>query len=145
MNSAELASSLRLTISSLHKGLRKQMSPVHTYSMTEIETIGLLFHNPTLLPTELATLTRITTQSMSQILTKLEQQEVIKRTPSKDDKRKVYISLTASGKKLVEKTKYERDEWLKRNIEQMLTDKEKELLVKALPVLRKLIEPLNNF
>ncbi|MDB5271979.1 MAG: regulatory protein MarR [Chitinophagaceae bacterium] len=140
MDSAELSSSLRSVIAALHKGLRKQTSAAGAYSMTELETIGHLFRNPTLLPTELAALTRITTQSMSQILSKMEAQRVIKRTPSKEDKRKVGISLTAVGKKLVEKNLYEKDEWLKNEIERTLTDKEKELLAKVLPVLNKLIE-----
>ncbi len=138
METKELASSLRLAISSLHKGLRKQTQVANTYSMTEIETIGHLMHNGALLPTELALLTRITTQSMSQILKKLEAEGIIKRTPSKEDKRKAYISLTSSGKKTVEKTRYEKDEWLKASIEKSLSMKEKELLIKALPVLIKL-------
>jgi DNA-binding MarR family transcriptional regulator len=140
MNSTELSSSLRSVIGSLHKGLRKQMSSVNTYSMTEMETIGHLFRTPSLLPTELAALTRITTQSMSQILTKMEKDNVIKRTPSKDDKRKVCISLTSVGKKMVDKAKYEKDEWLKGVIEKTLTDKEIDILIKALPVLNKLLE-----
>jgi DNA-binding MarR family transcriptional regulator len=77
---------------------------------------------------------------MSQILNKLEEQAIIKKTPSKEDKRKVCISLTSSGKKMVEKTRYDRDEWMKAAIEKSLTDKEKELLIKALPVLNKLVE-----
>jgi DNA-binding MarR family transcriptional regulator len=140
MDSAELSSSLRSVISSLHKALRKQVSSVSAYSMTEMETIGHLFRTPSLLPTELAALTRITTQSMSQILSKMEKDNVIKRTPSKDDKRKVCISLTSFGKKLVDKAKYEKDEWLKGAIEKSLTDKEIELLTKALPILNKLLE-----
>lgn len=112
----------------------------NTYSMTELETIGHLFRHSSLLPTELATLTRIKAQSMSQILNKMEEQGIIKRTPSKVDKRKVSVSLTALGKKMVENTRYERDEWLKDIIEGSLTDKEKELLVKALPVLNKLVQ-----
>ena len=140
MDATELSASLRAVIASLHKGLRKQTSSAHTYSMTELETIGHLFRSSSLLPTELPALTRITTQSMSQILSKLEAQRVIKRTPSKDDKRKVCISLTASGKKLVEKTQYEKDAWLKGVIETALTDKERELLEKALPVLNKLTD-----
>lgn len=140
MDSIELSSSLRAVIATLHKGLRKQTSAVHAYSMTELETIGHLFRAGSLLPTELAALTRITTQSMSQILSKMEAQEIIKRTPSKEDKRKVYISLTAAGKKMVQKNQYEKDVWLKRVIEESLTDKEQELLAKALPVLNKLIE-----
>jgi DNA-binding MarR family transcriptional regulator len=138
MEAKELASSLRLAISALHKGLRKQTQAASTYSMTEIETIGHLMHNGSLLPTELASLTRIKTQSMSQILKKMEAQDIIKRTPSKEDKRKVYISLTASGKKKVEETRYEKDEWLTTIIEKSLSANEKELLVKALSVLNKL-------
>ena len=140
MDSTELSSSLRAVIASLHKGLRKQTSAVSAYSMTELETIGHLFRSTSLLPTELAALTRVTTQSMSQILSKMEEQEIIKRTPSKDDKRKVYISLTATGKKLVQKNQYEKDVWLKSVIEESLTEKEQELLAKVLPLLNKLIE-----
>jgi DNA-binding MarR family transcriptional regulator len=139
MHTEELASSLRFAVSNLHKVLRKQSDSVKDYSMTEIETIAHLSRS-SLLPTGLAALTRITTQSMSQILKKLEGQGVIKRTLSKEDKRKVYISLTATGKKLVEKTRYDKDKWLKNAIEKGLTIKEKDLLIKALPVLNKLIE-----
>jgi DNA-binding MarR family transcriptional regulator len=140
MDTTELSSLLRGIISALHKGLRKQTSAVSTYSMTEVDTIGHLFRFTSLLPTELAALTKIKTQSMSHILNKMEQQGVIKRTPSRQDKRKVLISLTSFGKKIVEKTKYEKDEWLRGIIEKSLTDKEKELLMRALPVLNKLSE-----
>jgi len=108
--------------------------------MTELETIRYLIREDKLLPTELAALTKIKTQSMSQILKKLEEQGIIKRTPSTDDKRKVYISLSSAGKKIIEKARYEKDEWLRGVIKHLLTDKEKELLVKALPVLQKIAE-----
>lgn len=140
MDTGELSSSLRTAISTLHKGLRKQMHEVNSYSMTELETIALLARNPALLPTELAALTRVKTQSMSQILKKIEEKRVIKRTPSEEDKRKVYISLTPYGKKMVEKAKYDRDAWLKERIEKQLTEKEREALIRALPVLSKLAE-----
>jgi len=140
MNITELSTNLRSAISGVHKGLRKQMYSVNSYSMTEMETIGLLTRNDFLLPTKLAALTRVRTQSMSQILKKLEEQGVITRTPSKEDKRKVYISITSLGKKMVEKMRYDRDEVLRSVIERTLTDKEKEVLAKAIPVLNKLME-----
>jgi DNA-binding MarR family transcriptional regulator len=139
MDTSELASSLRSVVSNLHKGLRKQADSAMEYSMTEVEIIGHLFRSSSLLPTELATLTRVKTQSMSQMLKKLEDKELIKRTPSKEDKRKVYISLSPHGKKMVEKVRYNKDEWLKGAIEKFLTNKEKDLLIKVLPVLNKLI------
>ena len=140
MNSSELSSSLRAVVSALHKGLRKQLYSVDTYSMTELETIRHLIKNTSLLPSELAAMTRIKTQSMSQILNKLEKQDVIKRTTSTEDKRKVYISLTDSGVKFVEQVRYYRDEWLKELIEESLTEDEKKILAEALPVLHKLIK-----
>ena len=140
MDTTELSRSLRSVISALHKGLRRQMGSATQYSMTEVETVGLLNRNTYLLPSELAALTRIKTQSMSQILKKMEEQQIIVRTPSSDDKRKVFISLTPIGKQIVEKTRYERDEWLKDTIEKSLTESERELIATALPVLRKLTE-----
>jgi len=138
MDTLVLSSTLRSLISAIHKGLRKQVYSTKTYSMTEMDTIGYLFRSPRLLPSELAALTKIKTQSMSQILKKMENQGLIARTTSTKDKRKVYISLTSSGKKMVVNYKYEKDEWLKSVIEESLTDKEKEILEKALPVLKKL-------
>ncbi|ADQ79175.1 regulatory protein MarR [Paludibacter propionicigenes WB4] len=140
MNTKELSTSLRTVISSLHKGLRKQLYSANAYSMTEIDTIRHLYHSTSLLPSELAALTRIKTQSMSQILNKIEKQGVILRTPSETDKRKVYISLSPFGQEMVKKIKYDKDEWLQTAIEKTLTAEEKELLEKALPVLHKLIE-----
>jgi len=140
MDIIELSSLLRESVSGLHKRLRKQMNSVNVYSMTEIETIAHLARNTSLLPTELASLTRITTQSMSQILKKFEESGIVARTPSKEDKRKVYISITTAGKRIVEQARYDKDEWLKKAIEQSLTEKEKKLLVKVLPLLNKLME-----
>ncbi len=140
MNSTELASSLRTVVSALIKGLRKQMYSADSYSMTEFETLKHLAKNASLLPSELAALTRIKAQSMSQILNKLEKQNMIKRTASTEDKRKTSISLTDSGLKFIEKSRYDRDEWLKGLIERNLTEEDKMLLMKALPVLLKLIE-----
>jgi DNA-binding MarR family transcriptional regulator len=138
MDPAQLASDLRSMVSKLHKGLRKQISAADGYSMTEFETIGYLFRSGASLPSELAAYARITTQSMSQILARLESRGIVKRRPSKEDKRKVFVTLTAPGKKMVEKTRYDRDEWLKGLIETSLTAKEKELLKKTLAVLNKL-------
>ena len=54
----------------------------------------------------------------------------------------MYISLTSFGKKIVEKAKYDRDEWLKGAIEKSLTKNEKDMLVRLLPVLTKLAESI---
>jgi DNA-binding MarR family transcriptional regulator len=140
MNTENLSSELRNSVSRLYKRLRKQMHSAEVLSMTEIETLGLLYLRGALLPSELASLTKIKMQSMSQILKKMEQHEVIARTPSETDGRKVYIALTATGRTMIEQTRYERDEWLNNVVKQALTDKERKLLREALPVLNKIAE-----
>lgn len=135
-----LASSLRSTVSALRKRLRKQVYSADTYSITEITTIGLLYREGPLLPSELAAMTKVRPQSMSQILNKIEKRGIIKKTPSETDGRKMYVSLTVAGKKIVEQTRYERDEWLANTIAATLTDEEKNILEEAISILNKLTE-----
>jgi DNA-binding MarR family transcriptional regulator len=116
------------------------MHSAEVLSMTEIETLGLLYLRGALLPSELASLTKIKMQSMSQILKKMERHEVITRSPSETDGRKVYIALTPTGRTMIEQTRYERDEWLNNVVKQALTDKERKLLREALPILNKIAE-----
>lgn len=138
MPQTRLSSSLRMAVGALHKVLRRQTSHISSYSMTELETISLIARNSSILASELAVRTRITTQSMSQILKKLETQGLIERTGSPDDGRKMHISLTPDGEKLVKQNRYERDAFLQKRIETMLTDKEVALLEKVVPILDKL-------
>jgi DNA-binding MarR family transcriptional regulator len=140
MHINELSSSLRFVASALHKRLRKQAASTDIYSMTEMETIGHLIRATSLMPTELAALTRVKTQSMSQILKKMEQHGIIERTPSESDKRKVYISLSAEGLEMIRKMGNERNEWMKRAIETELTEAEIATLAAALPLLMKLAD-----
>jgi len=140
MNLKNLSSTLRIAVSGLHKTLRRQNYPSQMYSMTEMETIGHLTRNDKLLPSELASLTRVKTQSMSQIIKKMEDLGVALRTPSTEDKRKVYISLTESGRKIVEKIIDERDKWLMSAIQEKLTADEQKQLVSLIPLLNKLLE-----
>jgi DNA-binding MarR family transcriptional regulator len=81
---------------------------------------------------------KVTAQSMSQIINKLLEHGFIKKTPSKTDKRKVIITITATGGKIVEKRRLEKQEWLAQSILEKTTQKEKELLVNAIKVLAKL-------
>jgi Transcriptional regulators len=138
MPQTELTSSLRMAVAALHKALRRKTSHISSYSMTELETISLINRNKSILASELAMRTRITTQSMSQILKKLESQGLIERKESANDKRKMHISITPAGEKLVKQNRYERDLHLQKRIEKLLTEKEVALLEKVVPVLNKL-------
>lgn len=133
-------SELRASISLLFKKLRNRMSVTHTYSMTEILIFSSLSRNPGQLPSELATQVKVTPQTMSQLLKRMQKEGLIFKEAAPDDGRKTLISLTEKGFEWVEKARYERDEWLKQAINDRLTPEEKTTLKTIIPILKKLIE-----
>ena len=75
---------------------------------------------------------------MSEIISRLQERDMVEKTPSLTDKRKTMISLTEHGKQFVTQTRYERDEWLNGAIEKLLSTKEKEVLKEAAAIMDKL-------
>lgn len=134
-NNLQLASDFRTVISRLVKKLRSKPSAGNRLSLTERSVLSLLDEHKELLPSELAGMEKITSQSMSGILNNLSVLKYIRRKNSPDDKRKVLISLTKEGQNILYKRRHERDEWLSIAISQTLTAREQETL-------RKMIEPL---
>jgi len=136
----QLASELRSTITRLTKKLRKQSATGEKLSLTERSTIAALDLHKELLPSELAAMEHITTQSMSQVLNNLSELGYITRTASETDKRKVIISLSPEGKSFLYQMRNERDEWLNKALTEVLTEAEQEHLQKALAALQKLVD-----
>jgi DNA-binding MarR family transcriptional regulator len=136
----EIAANLRVVISRLVKILRSEIQNDELLSLTERSTLALVYQSTEILPSELAAKEKVTSQSMSQIINKLLEHGYIKKTPSKKDKRKVIITITAAGKKSIEKKRQEKQEWLAQSIFEKTTQKEKEILVKAIKVLTKLVD-----
>jgi len=136
----EIAASLRTVIHRLVKVLRKQTHNQEMLSLTERSTLGLLYQQGELLPSELAQLEKVTTQSMSQVINHLFKRDLIRKTPSVDDKRKVKLSLTPAGKHYIEQLRQEKQEWLARVLHEKISGKEKETLREAMKILTKLIE-----
>ncbi len=108
----QFSSELRTVVTRLIKKLRRQSVTGQQLSLTERSTLSLLLQHGSLLPSELASMEKITNQSMSQILSHLLEIGLIFRTNSETDKRKVMISLTENGKQTMLKVRGERDEWL---------------------------------
>lgn len=139
-NTRQLAAQLRETTTRLVKKLRKQSSTGEKLSLTERSTIALLDQHGWLLPSELASMEKITTQSMSQILNHLFELGYINREPSQTDKRKVIISLSDAGREVLYRVRNEREEWLYTAISDLCTPEERASLNNALSLLKKIIE-----
>jgi DNA-binding MarR family transcriptional regulator len=142
----EIAASLRTVIHRLVKVLRKQAHRnQQMLSLTERSCLSLLYQQEEMLPSELAQMEKVTTQSMSQIINHLFKLGLIVKTPSREDKRKVKLSLTPAGKHYIEQLRQEKQEWLARTLHEKTTEKEKDILKEAMNILAKLIdEPEQN-
>ncbi|HVW59191.1 MAG TPA: MarR family transcriptional regulator [Puia sp.] len=136
----EIAAGLRTVIHRLVKVLRKHTRNDEMLSLTERSTLGLLYQHGKLLPTELAQMEKVTAQSMSQVIANLSKIAYVDKTPGVDDKRKVYLSLTAAGKEYIERHRQEKQEWLARTLHEKLSAREKEVLSEAMTILTKLID-----
>jgi DNA-binding MarR family transcriptional regulator len=136
----ELATSLRTVIGRLIKVLRKQTRNDELLSITERSTLALLDQHAGLLPTELAAMEKVTTQSMSQVINHLFELGYVHRTPSHDDGRKVVLSITGPGRQYLEKARQEKQEWLARTVHGKISPKEKEVLKEAMIILTKLMD-----
>jgi DNA-binding MarR family transcriptional regulator len=136
----ELASELRTLFTRLIKKLRKESVTGQHLSLTERSTMSLLYQQKQLLPSELAASEKITNQSMSQILNHLLGLGYITRTASETDKRKVLISLTGLGEKILLQVRAERDEWLAKAISDSCNEEEINLLKKVMGPLNKIID-----
>lgn len=136
----QLASELRTIVSRLMKKLRSKSSVTGRLSLTERSVIKTLDQHKELLPSELAAMEKVTTQSMSQILNRLFALGYISRRSSDTDKRKIIITLSAGGRDLLHQTRNERDEWLSKAISETFSENEQEMLSKLMKPLSRLVD-----
>jgi DNA-binding MarR family transcriptional regulator len=136
----QLASDLRTVISRLIKKLRKKSAAGLELSLTERSTLALLDMHGELLPNELASMEKITNQSMSQVLNHLQEVGYITRRTSQQDRRKSIVRLSARGASVLAQMRRERDSWLYQALTQACTASEIALLKKAVGPLKKLVD-----
>jgi DNA-binding MarR family transcriptional regulator len=136
----EVAAALRTVIHRLVKLLRRQTHEKGSFSLTERSVMGSLYQLGEQPPSTLAQLEKVTSQSMSQIISHLDEAGMISKTPSGEDKRKILLSLSTAGRAYVENARDRKQEWLAHALREKVNDEEKEVLMKALKILIKIIE-----
>lgn len=136
----ELAHSIRDLVSRLNRLLRKQISNPDQLSIAELNIIMLLTDNEQLLPSELCVQLNLSSQYMSQVLNNLEGLGLISRKAAETDKRKSYAVITQKGRKLLNNTRQEREEWLATSISNVYSIEEKHFIQKAVQLLVGLTE-----
>lgn len=135
----EVAAALRTVIHRLVKLLRRQTHEKGSFSLTERSVMGSLYQLGEQPPSTLAQLEKVTSQSMSQIISHLDEAGMISKTASGEDKRKVLLSLSPAGRAYVEDARDRKQEWLAHALQEKVTVEEKEVLMNALKILIKII------
>ncbi|WP_131537675.1 MarR family winged helix-turn-helix transcriptional regulator [Pedobacter nototheniae] len=138
-NSDVLAAQLRPILTRLVRKMRK-LSPINTVLSQTERSVLVLLENEKFLSAELAVIEKITPQSMGSVLNHLSGLNLIEKTPSETDKRKIYISISETGKKMIQQVRNERDEWLGKAIAEVCTEKEQEAIGAAIGPLSKLVD-----
>jgi DNA-binding MarR family transcriptional regulator len=136
----EVAAQLRTVIHRLVKMLRRETHSTGELSLTERSTMGSLYQHGMVPPSALAQIEKVTTQSMSQIINHLSELNYIEKMPSGDDKRKVLLSLSPTGRAYVEDKRQRKQEWLAHALHERVTPAEREQLMHAMDILAKLID-----
>ncbi|NWJ51906.1 MAG: MarR family transcriptional regulator [Bacteroidetes bacterium] len=140
INDNELAAKLRMTASRLLKVVRSEVKHDETLSLTERSTLSMIYQHSEILPSELAAIEKVTSQSMSQIINKLSHNSYINKTPSIADKRKVIITITSKGKEYIELKRTKSQEWLAKIISEKTTEAEKEIIMQAITILTRFVD-----
>ncbi|HEY4289764.1 MAG TPA: MarR family transcriptional regulator [Puia sp.] len=138
----EIAGNLRTVLHRVLKILRRETRNGNDAELSETErsTLGMLYNHGELLPSDIAKMEKVSTQSVSQVVNHLFELNYIYKNPSTEDKRKVLLSLTPAGKAYVEQRRKDKQEWLAHALHEKVSPEEKVQIVAALKVLTKLVD-----
>ncbi len=135
---AEAASRLRLAVMRLARRLR-QHGGDGTVSPSQLSALATLDRMAPLTLKGLAGAERVQPPTMTRIVASLEELGFVQRSPDPDDGRVSVMRLTAAGRRFVERTRRRKTAYLARRL-QKLAPAELDALVRAIPVLEKLVE-----
>jgi DNA-binding MarR family transcriptional regulator len=137
---AGLASALRLSVSRLARRLRaerlaKGLEP--GLSDTQLAALAALERHGAMTPGELAEHEKVQPPSMTRVIAALEERDLVMRGPHATDRRQVVLTVTQSGREVVQQSRSLREAWLAQRLRE-LTREERAALRAAAPILEKL-------
>jgi DNA-binding MarR family transcriptional regulator len=133
---AELVSRLRLTAMRLSRRLRREgaddITPSQLAILATVERYGPLTLG------SIAEVEGVQPPTVTRIVAWLEGETMVRLAASPDDKRAKVASITAKGKRRLERIRSNRNAWLACRLDELTAD-ERKTLADALPVLEKLL------
>ncbi|MFC5745333.1 MarR family winged helix-turn-helix transcriptional regulator [Actinomadura rugatobispora] len=136
-----LAAELLLATIRLRARLRaEQTSLTSGQSMSQLSALGRLADVGPVTTTELAALEHVRQQSMAETVAALRVAGLVEAVPDVRDRRRMLLTITDSGRELVESVLRHRAAWLSEAIDSRLSSEETELLAAACPLIARLAE-----
>jgi DNA-binding MarR family transcriptional regulator len=132
-----LADALRPTLLQVNRELRRETRSLGV-SPEQVALLVSIKYEPGIGIRELASRERVSAPAMTKHVDRLERDGLVARTPSDDDRRRVGISLTDEGSRLLRRVRSRRTAWLAQRLEG-LTPAELAAIEAAVEPLRKLL------
>jgi DNA-binding MarR family transcriptional regulator len=133
----ELPTRLRLAIMRLARRLRQQADADLTPSMLSA-LANIEYRQPVTLG-ELATAERVTPPTMTKIVARLQEAELVSRTPDPNDKRIQRLTLSNQGERFIARSRSRKNAYLAKKLRK-LKPEEVAKLEEAVSVMEKLLE-----
>jgi DNA-binding MarR family transcriptional regulator len=120
--------------------LTRRLRAEHRFPISHATVLSRLDREGAMTTSALAAAERVRPQSMAHTIAELEADGLVDRTADPDDRRQILIELTARGRELLAEERARREGWLAQTIATELTGDEQEILIKAVPLLRRLAQ-----
>ena len=116
-----LANRLRPVLLQLNRQLRRE---IHSLGVTggQVSLLVQIKYHPGIGIRELAALERISVPGMSKFISRLEEAGLVQRAPVEGDQRRVGLTLTAQGQKVLRSVKSKRTAWLAARLRELGAD-----------------------
>jgi DNA-binding MarR family transcriptional regulator len=113
-----LANRLRPVLLQLNRQLRRE---IHSLGVTggQVSLLVQIKYHPGIGIRELAALERISVPGMSKFISRLEAAGLVQRAPVAGDQRRVGLTLTAAGQKVLRSVKSKRTAWLSARLREL--------------------------
>jgi DNA-binding MarR family transcriptional regulator len=140
-DAVEIAAALKLAVGRIARRLR-QAHEVGDVTLSEVSVLARLDRDGADSPGSLAELERVRPQAMATILATLEERGLVSRRPDPSDGRRVVLTVTIAGRKVLADRRSEAVRLLATALEAEFTAAERRRLLVALPLLDRLAERL---
>lgn len=116
-----LANRLRPVVLQLNRQLRRE---IHSLGVTggQVSLLVQIKYRPGIGIRELAALERMSVPGMSKFISRLEEAGLVQRAPVTGDQRRVGLTLTAAGQKVLRSVKSKRTAWLSARLRELDPD-----------------------